>query len=237
MAKKNDQAQSPARKKQRWYHNFIDAYKVVKRTYTWVGIAMIVIPVVLIALGILAVIFWRMGVFWLITAIALALLIDLSLLAYLVRPAMYRQVDGRPGAVYAVLSQIRRGWVVEEEPVAVNKSQDLVWQIVGRPGIVLISEGPSSRVLPMLHNERKRITRAITNVPVIYIQSGHDEGQVPLPKLDAALRRQKKVLTKHEVPAVANRLQAIGSRGVAVPKGVDPYKVQRQGSRRALRGQ
>ena len=161
----------------------------------------------------------------------------MSLLAYLVRPAMYQQVDGRPGAVYAVLSQIRRGWVVEEEPVAVNKNQDLIWQLVGRPGIVLISEGPSSRVLPMLHNERKRINRAITNVPVIYIQSGHDAGQVPLTKLSKELRRQKKVLTKHEVPAVANRLQAIGSRGIPMPKGVDPYKAQRQGSRRALRGQ
>ena len=237
MAKKNDHGQSPARKKQRWYHNFIDAYKVVKRTYPWIGIAMIAAPVVLIALGVLGAIFLRLGAFWIITAVTLSVLVDMSLLAYLVRPAMYQQVDGRPGAVYAVLSQIRRGWVVEEEPVAVNKNQDLIWQLVGRPGIVLISEGPSSRVLPMLHNERKRINRAITNVPVIYIQSGHDAGQVPLTKLSKELRRQKKVLTKHEVPAVANRLQAIGSRGIPMPKVVDPYKAQRQGSRRALRGQ
>lgn len=237
MAKNNDQAAAPKRKKQRWYHNFIDAYNVIKRTYPWITIALIAVPVVIITLGILATVLWHMGWFWIITAVTLALLIDLSFLAYFVRPAMYQQVDGRPGAVYVVLSQIQRGWVVETEPVAVNKSQDMIWQVVGKPGIVLISEGPSSRVLPMLHNERKRINRAITNVPVIYIQSGHDEGQVPLPKLMRRLRRQKKVLTKHEVPAVANRLQAIGSRGVAVPKGIDPYKIQRQGSRRALRGQ
>ena len=60
MAKKNDHGQSPARKKQRWYHNFIDAYKVVKRTYPWIGIAMIAAPVVLIALGVLGAIFLRL---------------------------------------------------------------------------------------------------------------------------------------------------------------------------------
>ena len=91
MAKKNDHGQSPARKNQRWYHNFIDAYKVVKRTYPWIGIAMIAAPVVLIALGVLGAIFLRLGAFWIITAVTLSVLVDMSLLAYLVRPAMYQQ--------------------------------------------------------------------------------------------------------------------------------------------------
>ena len=156
------------------------------------------------------------------------------LLAYLIRPAMYRQLDGRVGSVYAVISQIRRGWIVEEEPVAANKSQDVVWRIVGRPGIVLISEGPSSRVHHLLVAEKRRIARSISNVPIIFIEVGRDEGQVPLPKLNRKINSLKKVLTKQEVPAVGNRLTAIGNRGIPIPKGVDPNNMR--ANRKALRG-
>ena len=44
----------------------------------------------------------------------------------------------------------------------------------------------------------------------------------------------KKVLTKQEVPAVANRLTAIGNRGIPIPKGVDPTNTR--ANRKALRG-
>lgn len=232
MAKKTDPA---APKKRRWYHNFADAYTVVKRTYPWITIALIALPIILIGLGVLFGLLWDRLIFMIITGVMLALLGDMSLLAYLLRPAMYRQVEGKVGSVYAVISQIKRGWVIDEEPVAVSKNQDLVWRIVGRPGVVLISEGPSSRVVPMLQNEKRKISRAISNVPVTFIQVGTGEGQVPLRKLNRALKRLKKVLTKHEVPAVANRLNALANRGAPVPKGVDPYKA-RGASRKALRG-
>ncbi len=232
MAKKTD---STAPKKRRWYHNFVDAYNVTKRSYSWLPVVMIAAPILIIALSVLLGLMLDSLVFSIITGIMLALLADMALLAFLLRPAMYKQVDGKAGSVYAVISQIRRGWNVDDEPVAVDKNQDLVWRLVGRPGVVLISEGPSNRVMPLLQNEKRKVNRAVANVPVTFIQVGHDEGQVPLPKLNRKLRSLKKVLTKHEVPAVANRLNALSSKGLPIPKGIDPYKV-RGGSRKALRG-
>ncbi len=232
MAKKTDQ---DGKKKRRWYQNFIDAFTVVKRTYKWIGFALIALPILIIGLGVL---FWVLGgpgVLIMLTAVMLALLADTSLLAMLLRPAMYRQVDGKVGSVYAVISQIRKGWVVDDEPVAVSRNQDLVWRLIGRPGVVLISEGPSSRVRGLLGNEKRKISRAISNVPIITIQVGHEEGQVPLPKLDRKLKKLKKVLTKAEVPSVANRLNALGNKGVPIPKGIDPYSAKPI-SRKALRG-
>ncbi len=232
MAKKTD---SDGTKKRRWYQNFIDAFTVVKRTYKWIGIALIGLPILIIGLGVL---FWMLGgppILVMLTAVMLALLADTSLLAFLLRPAMYRQVDGKVGAVYAVISQIRKGWVIDEEPVAVNRSQDMVWRLIGRPGVVLISEGPSSRVKPLLSNERRKISRAVSNVPIITIQVGHEEGQTPLPKLSRKLKGLKKVLTKAEVPSVANRLNALGNKGLQAPKGIDPYRAKPI-SRKALRG-
>ena len=235
MAKKEKTPKAAgAPKKKRVYHTLVDAYKVVKRTYSWIGIALIGLPIIIIGLGVLFGILWDRPIFLPITAVLLAGTLDMVLLAYLIRPAMYRQLDGRVGSVYAVISQIRRGWIIEEEPVAANKSQDVVWRIVGRPGIVLISEGPSSRVHQLLVTEKRRISRSISNVPIIFIEVGRDEGQVPLPKLNRKINSLKKVLTKQEVPAVANRLTAIGNRGIPIPKGVDPTNTR--ANRKALRG-
>lgn len=237
MAKKDQVSGSEAPKKprkQRWYHTFGDAYKVVKRTYSWIDIALIGISVLFIGGGIALGILWDRIIFMPITGIMLAITMDMMLIAYLIRPAMYRQLDGRLGSVYAVVSQIRRGWVVEQEPVAANKNQDILWRLVGRPGIVLISEGPSTRVRAMMVNEKRRINRSIANVPIIFIEVGHEEGQVPLSKLNRKLRSLKKKLTKEEVPAVANRLKALGNQSMSIPKGVDPYKTR--ANRRALRG-
>ena len=59
--------------------------------------------------------------------------------------AAYKQIDGQSGAAAAVIQSIRgNNWAVTPA-VAVNKSQDIITRVVGRPGVVLVSEGPSSR--------------------------------------------------------------------------------------------
>ena len=221
--------------KQRWYQNYIDAYKVTRRTFKWFDVAMIGLPVLLIGSGIVFGLTVGSPVLTIIGGILLAILVDLILLSQLVRPAMFSQLDGQPGAVYVVLSDIRRGWVVEQEPVAVNKNQDIVWRLVGRPGIVFITEGPTSRVMPLVNQERKAARRIVANAPVHVIQVGHGEKQVPLQKVPRQLKSLKNELTKAEVPAVAERLQAVNRKAVPIPKGIDPNKV-RGNARRALRG-
>ncbi len=221
--------------KQRWYQNYIDAYKVTRRTFKWFDVAMIGLPVLLIGSGIVFGLTVGSPVLTIIGGILLAILVDLILLSQLVRPAMFSQLDGQPGAVYVVLSDIRRGWVVEQEPVAVNKNQDIVWRLVGRPGIVFITEGPTSRVMPLVNQERKAARRIVANAPVHVIQVGHGEKQVPLRKVPRQLKSLKNELTKAEVPAVAERLQAVNRKAVPIPKGIDPNKV-RGNARRALRG-
>lgn len=236
MAKKSSQsAPAAAPKKNRWYNNLADSYRIVARTYRWTPAALILLPLLTIGGGVALGLTIKPLIMWLITGILLGVLVDMMLLSFLLRPAMYTQIDGTVGSVYAVISQIKRGWSITEEPVQVTREQDLVWRLVGRPGVVLISEGPSSRVRPLLNNERKRINRITQNVPVVVIETGHGEGQIPLKKLNAALRGQKRRLTKQEVPAVAMRLDAVSAKTNAMPRGVDP--VNTRANRRALRGQ
>lgn len=230
-----EKTKAPAEKKRRWYRNLADAYRITQRTYPWIGWALGGIAVVVIALSVLVAVLTHANiVLWVLTGVMLSVLLGMVLLSTLVRRAMYAQIDGTAGAVYAVISQIKRGWIISEQPVAANREQDVIWRLIGRPGVVFISEGPSSRVRPLLAAERKRVNRVAQNVPVILIQSGHEEGQVPLGKIERQLKKQKNVLTKEEVPAISQRLNALQSTGLPIPKGVDPTKARP--SRRAMRG-
>ena len=104
--------------------------------------------------------------------------------------AAYTQIEGQPGAAYAALGTIRRGWTFTQEPVAVDpRTQDLVFRGVGRPGVVLVGEGPAPRIAKLLEAERKRTARVISGAPITLIQVGDGEGQVPLRKLPRAVQK------------------------------------------------
>lgn len=167
---------------------------------------------------------------WLNWPTALLLAIPLALLAatfWFSRRAMkaaYRQIDGQPGAAAAVIQSLRGGnWLVTPA-VAVNKSQDIITRVVGRPGVVLVSEGPSGRVVPMLANERKRTARWLPDIPIYEIQVGNDEGQVPLMKLQRALGKLPRNLRGGEITEVRRKLDALGNAATSmpIPKGPMP---------------
>ena len=76
--------------------------------------------------------------------------------------AAFAQLLGQPGASVAALQNLRKGWTVEDQPSAVDpRTQDLVFRAIGRPGVVLITEGPLPRVNRLAEQERKRITRVL----------------------------------------------------------------------------
>ena len=229
MSEKNPPA------KRRFYQNILDAYRLTARTYPalpWMLLGTATLVIVLFLL--LAFLTNTSWIGWLIVGIMGSITAALALLSFLARRALYAQVEQTTGAVKVALSQIQRGWIIPEQPVAFTREQDLVWRIVGRPGIVLISEGPASRVRALLNTESKRVTKIMRNVPIHQIQVGHDEGQVALKDLQRELRRLKNVLTAEEVPQVSARINALRSGEPPIPKGVDPLRART--SRRALRG-
>jgi hypothetical protein len=149
--------------------------------------------------------------------------------------AAYAQIAGQPGATGAALSSLKRGWSVEQEPVAVDaRTQDLVFRAVGRPGVVLVTEGPLPRVNRLAEAERKKTSRLLPNVPVHVMHAGDDPDQVPLRKLSGKLGRMRPSLTKSEVSEVSRRLRALGGVRPPIPKGVDPTRVRPD--RKAMRG-
>ena len=59
---------------------------------------------------------------------------------------------------------------------------------MGRPGVVLIGEGPKSRTKRMLEDERRNVSRIVPNVPVHLVFVGPDADSVPLHKVPSALK-------------------------------------------------
>lgn len=138
--------------------------------------------------------------------------------------AAYKQIDGQPGAAVAVIQSIRGNKWAVTPAVAVNKSQDVVSRVVGRPGVVLVAEGPSSRVVHLLANERKRTARWLPEIPIYEIQVGNEEGQVPLLRLQRQLTKLPRSLRGGEVTEIRRRLDALGNAaaGMPIPKGPIP---------------
>jgi hypothetical protein len=167
---------------------------------------------------------------WLNWPTALLLAFPMALLAgtfWFSRRAMraaYTQIEGQPGAAAAVIQSLRGGnWLVTPG-VAVNKSQDILHRVVGKPGVILVSEGPSSRVVPMLANERKRTARWLPDIPIYEMQVGNEEGQVPLTKLQKSLTKLPRNLRGGEITEVRRKLDALGNAATSmpIPKGPVP---------------
>jgi hypothetical protein len=229
MAKKTPADKEPGRIKQLW-----QIFKLTKKTDKALVPILIATLTVPLATGITLTVIFAGGnlltlVLYIITSLLLSLLLTLIILGQRAEKTAYQQISGQPGAVGAVLrSALRRAWQASEFPVAVNpRSQDAVYRAVGKPGVVLIAEGPASRTKKMLEDERRAVLRAVPDIPVHFIYVGTDAEATPLHKLNRKMKSLKKSLRKAEVLAVSHRLTSL-QRGstLPIPKGIDPTKIR-----------
>ncbi|MDO5634377.1 MAG: DUF4191 domain-containing protein [Micrococcus sp.] len=201
------------------------------RLVLWMALAFVVTLIVGLVIGLVL----NNPITWTLVFIPMGILAAVIVMNRLAEKAMFAQIDGRPGAAGAALSTLRRGWIVSQEPVAVNgKTQDVIYRAIGRPGVVLVTEGPSTRIAKLVQKEERAMARFLPNVPVRVVETGHGEGQVELHRLRKTLKAMDKRLTKHEVNAVDKRLSALNTSKLPIPKGVDPTRARPD--RRGMRG-
>lgn len=205
-------------------------------------LAFVVVLLVAIGIGI-----WIDQVIYLsIIGIPLAFLAAIFILSRRAEKAAFSQIEGQPGATSAVLGSLRRGWYFDQEPVAAEAggkmrgmrdmhNAAMVFRAVGRPGVVLISEGPKVAATRLALAEKRKTSRVIgKDIPVHIINVGKADDQVALSKLLKKLRSYDKSITKDEALAVQRRLRALGPTKAAVPAGVDPNRAR--ADRRSMRG-
>ena len=171
---------------------------------------------------------WIGMILYIVSGLLAGLLLALIVLGRRAEKAAYSQIEGKPGAVSAVLkSSLRRSWTASEFPINVSpRTQDAVYRAVGRGGVALIGEGPRSRTQPMLDKERANVARILPNVPIHLMYVGPDPDSIKLHRITRELAKYKKTLTKAEVMAVSNRLSSLSRNQLPIPKGMDPNRVR-----------
>jgi hypothetical protein len=237
MAKEKTEPEKTGRIQQ-----FRQTYQLTKKTDPRIGLWILGSFLVVGAIGFVVfdVLLPSKGTLGLVMAIVGALLFG-SLAALIIfgrraQRSAYSQMEGQRGAAGAALRMLKRGWRVYEEPVAVTKQMDVVYRVVGPPGIVLIGEGNQNRLRQLLASERRKHERVASDFPIHEVVCGNGEGEVPLPKLVRHVQKLGRDVKPAEMTDILNRLKALDANRSAVPMPKGPMPTSMKGLRGNLRG-
>ena len=210
-------------------------YTFTQKAYRWLPWLLIAIFLVCIGLGVgigfllPPVALWSI-ILWGLTGLMLGILACLMTMTRLSTSAMYKQIDGMPGAAGHVLStSLGRNWQSTDMPVGVNpKTQEAVYRAVGRGGIVIVGEGARGRLTRLINDERSKAQRVATGVPVHVYYVGHGADEVPIAKLAPTIKALPKKIDRATMAAVIKRLSSVSQSlaSLPIPKGIDPTKVR-----------
>jgi Domain of unknown function (DUF4191) len=221
---------------------FRQTYQLTKKTDPRIGLWILGAFLVVGALGFVVFEFLlpSKGTIGLVMAIVGALLFG-SLAALIIfgrraQKSAYAQMEGQRGAAGAALRMLRRGWRVYEEPIAVTKQMDVVYRVVGPPGIVLVGEGNPNRIRQLMANERRKHERVAAETPIHEVVCGDGEGEVPLPKLVRVVQKLGRDVKPAEMTDILNRLKALDANRSPIPMPKGPVPTSMKGMRGNLRG-
>ncbi|MDR6691943.1 putative membrane protein YeaQ/YmgE (transglycosylase-associated protein family) [Microbacterium sp. 1154] len=210
-------------------------YTFTQKEYRWLPFLLAGIVLVGIALGVLVgflippLAAWSV-ILWGVTGLLAGILASMITMTRLSTTAMYKKIDGMPGATGHVLSSsLGRNWQASDAPIGVNpRTQEAVYRAIGRGGVVLIGEGNRSRLTRLVGEERSRVTRVAAGVPVTVLYVGHGDDEVPIAKLASTIKALPKKVDRSTMAAVIKRVSSVsqGLSSLPIPKGVDPTKMR-----------
>lgn len=131
------------------------------------------------------------------------------------------EIEGQPGAAAAIVSSMRGDWRLTPN-VAANRTMDVVHRVVGKPGVVLIGEGSTDRLQPLLADQRKRVQRVASGTPIEVMIVGTEPGQIPLRKLQKKMGRLPRTFKGATIDEIEGRMRALGTLPIPIPKGPMP---------------
>ncbi len=210
-------------------------YTFTQKAFPWLPYLLIAIVLVSIGIGIgigfliPPVAVWSI-ILWGITGVMLGILASLMTMTRLSTKAMYRKLDGMPGAAGHVLSSsLGRKWQSSDMPVGVNpKTQEAVYRAIGRGGVVIVGEGSRGRLTRLINDERSKVQRVASGVPVHVFYVGNGEGDVPIGKLASTIKALPKAIDRATMAAVIKRVDSVSQSisSLPIPKGIDPTRVR-----------
>ncbi len=169
-------------------------------------------------------------ILWGVTGLLLGVLMGLTVTTRLSTRAMYKKIDGVPGATGHVISTgLGRNWQASEFPVGVNpKTQEAVYRVIGRGGVVVIGEGTRGRLTRLVNDERQKVQRVASGVPLTVLYVGHADDEIHISKLATTIKKLPKKIDRATMAAVIKRVDSVSQSltSMPIPKGIDPTKAR-----------
>jgi len=222
--KKEAQAKTGAPAKQSQLAVVKDAYKLVKKDSPFAIIWCLLVFVLIITFGVIIGNNLGHPIYAGFLSLPLGFLAAFFLFTRYANTAAFSSIEGQIGAGASVLMSIRRGFVTTPA-VNVNRDQDMVHRVSGKAGIILVGEGGYG-VKSLIQDERKKMERFLSGVPVTEVIVGDGTGQVSIRKLQKHLKKLPKKLNTVQLREVRARLKSVGGLNLPMPKGPMPTNVR-----------
>jgi hypothetical protein len=201
-----------------------DAYKLVKKDSPLAVVWCLVIFVLVLTFGIIIGNNLGHPIYAGFITLPVAFLAAFFLFTRYANTAAFASIQGQLGAGASVLMSIKRGFVTTPA-VNVNRDQDMVHRVSGKAGIVLVGEGGFG-VKSLMQDEKRKMERFLSGVPVTEVMVGENSGQVSIKKLHKHLKKLPKKLNTAQLREVRARLRSVGGLNLPMPKGPMPTNVR-----------
>ena len=201
-----------------------DAYKLVKKDSPFAIIWCLLVFTLILVFGVIIGNNLGHPIYAGFLSLPLAFLAGFFLFTRFANTAAFASIEGQVGAGASVLMSIRRGFVTTPA-VNVNRDQDMVHRVSSKAGIILVGEGGYG-VKSLMQDERRKMERFLSGVPVSEVVVGDNQGQVSIRKLQKHLKKLPKKLNTVQLREVRARLRSVGGLNLPMPKGPMPTNIR-----------
>jgi len=222
--KKEAQVKNGAPEKQSQLAVVKDAYRLVKKDSPLAVFWCLLVFVLILTFGVIIGYNLDHPIYAGFLSLPLAFLAAFFLFTRYANTAAFSSIEGQIGAGASVLMSIRRGFLTTPA-VNVNRNQDMVHRVSGKAGIILVGEGGFG-VKSLMQDERRKMERFLSGVPVTEVIVGDGEGQVSIRKLQKHLKKLPKKLSTVQLREVRARVKSVGGLNLPMPKGPMPTNIR-----------
>jgi hypothetical protein len=201
-----------------------DAYRLVKKDSPLAIVWCLVIFVLVLTFGIIIGNNLGHPIYAGFITLPIAFLAAFFLFTRYANSAAFASIQGQLGAGASVLMSIKRGFVTTPA-VNVNRDQDMIHRVSSKAGIILVGEGGFG-VKSLMQDEKRKMERFLSGVPVTEVMVGENSGQVSIRKLHKHLKKLPKKLNTAQLREVRARLRSVGGLNLPMPKGPMPTNIR-----------
>ena len=217
-------AKGDAPKKQSQLAVVKDAYKLVKKDSPLAVVWCLVIFALVLTFGVIIGNNLGHPIYAGFITLPVAFLAAFFLFTRYANTAAFASIQGQLGAGASVLMSIKRGFVTTPA-VNINRDQDMVHRVSGKAGIILVGEGGFG-VKSLMQDEKRKMERFLSGVPVTEVLVGDKPGQISIRKLHKHLKKLPKKLNTAQLREVRARLRSVGGLNLPMPKGPMPTNIR-----------